>query len=486
MEPFPDRLILVEDTSTAIGWWERAITDLSWIVWVEEENYPGTDPDFEQAVSEYRSLEFKPDGIHPSLLDLAKNQPTFFADTNRVIACRIDTTTESFDKAISYVECLQHSAILWLDFMLDDAEGKGSDPKLTEYFQQKYDAVKNQLPANVATAWQTHAYEKFAIGGCALAIYYKPNADPIDPVRILVPASGLPPNLMIWKRDAVTNKTTAIKQGLEAAFAAILVGLNKWVEIRDKQLQTLERIWTSKTHKWFAYDAKHNGGVPHQVPQVNGLLYTTARNEIQEVIGSYFSIPDLWVTDDEEWETFYDTLKDLLGKDTSPCCFDYEPESEERGQALTLRSSIVLIAMAVGGGDWLARIRLSQVKPWSLVPQQNSKEARRTCITFFNMIRKIHEAGELLDVDVESGLYLRLKFGVWCFKGDKALLKALVLEDKAEPKPGDLGQAMTAFLQAVRRSMDQEVKKCSVHLRPADDETRKETFLEITTWMLSS
>jgi len=215
MRNLPEKLILVEDLSLTLEWWESAIADLSWILWVKQpELYQGNDIQVKLALERVMRLTFSPDGIHPDVLALAEKNPTVFAD--RAIAHFI-SVSESFDQAISALKAADNT-ILWLDFKLDTPTGGESFPHLTEHFVQHLEQVIDRLPEALQSDWS--AYPDTS-GGACLALHYQPTVESSKPIRILVPSSGRSPTTLgIWGRKAVT-KPAAMRQGLQSVYASI-------------------------------------------------------------------------------------------------------------------------------------------------------------------------------------------------------------------------------------------------------------------------
>jgi hypothetical protein len=470
MSSWPEKLILVEDNSTVIRDWQEAIEDLSWVTWVAEQNYSGADLTIKNAVETSLRLNFSPRRIHEHLLNLAKEQPDFFRAKS--VAYDIDSTA-SFDAAENDI-CNQTSAILWLDFKLDDPAGNASDPVLTKHYTEKLETDLERLPEEFRSDWRS--YEHLNAGGCLLALQYGPIVSP-DATRLLVQSTGLGPNtLQTWGGEAVT-RPAAMRQGLPSVYASILIGLNQWCEIQEKRNRSVWKLWNEETDRWFLHSKagiREDAVVPHNC-DIQSPDYERAAPQIRALLENYFRVPPVWLEDHREWDALYRALKSFLGEDTSVC--SGSPNTGEQ-RCLRLSTAVLFTAMAAPG-EWIERVRLSEVEPWPLVVEQTQVQARHTFHTFFQMIRTL-TAGNPGIVDVQANRFLQITLPISCTqsRNRQPLLKSLIRGIEVEA--GDSGRAIIAFKQAVSAHESEKPKpRCSVHLRP---ENQNHTVLEITTW----
>lgn len=282
-DELPAYFVVVDDKEDSINTFKEVIEDVSWI----------------ERFNNDKIIE-----VNEKVKALARQYPKMFSNHCKFLSF-LTVDLDTFQKAREVLENCKKS-ILWLDLNLHQSANNPMEQR-HQYSEQLSNMLKDEQFHEICASE--------SLGGCILALSYRPCFSQ-SATRVLVPASdGTLPEQIISQlsthegfRQAFVNKGYPIRGLAINAQRAIIAGLTRWIELREKR-HPLDQFWEN-TKTWFqdrenCYKAKF----PHDFGRGN----MGWKELLQETLSSYTGSVDNWFQDDATMISLHENLKTLTG-----------------------------------------------------------------------------------------------------------------------------------------------------------------------------
>ena len=392
---WPEHIIIVDDNAWAEEV-KKLLLNLTWINNVEllfepqgvfsESRYPkpeGTD---------MRRIHKDVNSVGEEIRGLAKSDPRRFdKDSTRFI---LIAQLQNVEEAIEALKAVQEfNSLAFIDFNYKDANSKAKN-------------TLKKLHKGLPDEWQVKNQPN-AEGGCVFSHAFQPEPGP--PLRLLCQSSQQPPRLITELAMGAITEKCELQGGPPDFIHAVVVALNKWVELQDKVACPLTDFWYI-TRGWFEGGEAQRRTVPTEsyMPHTIGANFSTQfpldtiedwlfkdwlnafRDVVQRTLG--VGLPEEWWLSPERVKAIHDSLKHMTGK--SYCGDPYAGPKHN----LTIGSVyfIALLAMRdVEGGDLdllLSGVDMEQVAEGmckEFLPLQRKEDAKRTARAIYFLLHQL-------------------------------------------------------------------------------------------------
>lgn len=288
---WPDKFIIVDDTDN-YKFVNNALQDLSWVndfvSWLQDKRLSLLDEENIKRVKD--RIESLPNEVKK----LAKIEPYFFRDL--VVSIRIE---KEENIASAKTELMAPGPIIaFIDFNYRKSS-------VSDRIYNNYELLPKNSP------WKKVSEDEQK-GGCYFCSLFTPS---VNSKKVLCPTTmaeprGLIRNLPTDERNAITEPIS-LHEGLLAGPEAVIVALNKWIEIQN--ICPLVEIWR-RTKNWFSvghYDVLDEKHMPHSL---TGTLSDDFIKNYMETVEDVFELkfPSEWQST-EAVSIIHDSIEHLCG-----------------------------------------------------------------------------------------------------------------------------------------------------------------------------
>lgn len=278
---WPEKVVIIDDLQQSIKHWGPEIKNLDWI-----KNFK----------SEYVSEPAE------EVKKLAHENDRFFLQQDRCEVYEIESE-EKFNKAKTFLNNTEN-AIVWLDLNLHQYPNGYNEPLHSYYINELCDYLENNDYKSVSML--------DVVGGCILALEFKPIFEPPRMKLLVVVSSAFLPfqvKKKLGNEDAIVEGPYPIRGTKNDARNAIVAGLNRWVELRNRNL--LDMFWT-ETNEWFS----GKQGYPHNWNERNNPQHSSWPSIFKKTLERYLgALPADWFAD-KTGHYVHETVKTLCGNNS--------------------------------------------------------------------------------------------------------------------------------------------------------------------------
>jgi hypothetical protein len=281
---WPEKVVIIDDLQQSIQFWEQEIKNLDWI-------------------KNFKS-EFVSEPVE-EVKKLAHENKSIFSPQDRCNVYEIESE-EQFNKAKTFLNNTEN-AIVWLDLNLHQPPNADNKLLHSYYKETLHLYFNNDDGGDYKTVSMLDT-----IGGCILALEFKPIFNP-PILKLLVVVSGGPLPREVMKKmgneEAIAPGAYSIRGSVADARNAIVAGLNRWVELRNRNL--LDMFWT-ETNEWFSGKSSY----PHDWNDRQKTRHTDWPSIFKKTLERYLGpLPADWFEDDTGHYA-HETLKTLCGNNS--------------------------------------------------------------------------------------------------------------------------------------------------------------------------
>lgn len=279
---WPEKVVLIDDLQQSIKYWDQEIKNLGWI------------------------KNFKSDFVSEPVEKLGKladdKKKLIFSQQDRRKIYKIESK-ETFSEAKTFLNNTEN-AIVWLDLNLHQYPNGYNEPLHSYYINELCDYLENNDYKSVSVL--------DVVGGCILALEFEPIFAP-PKMKLLVVVSGADLPFQVKKKlgneDAIVEGPYPIRGSTNEARNAIVAGLNRWVELKNRNL--LDMFWT-ETNEWFS----GKPGYPHDWNDRKKTEHTSWPSIFEKTLERYLGpLTADWFADKTN-HYVHETVKTLCGSNS--------------------------------------------------------------------------------------------------------------------------------------------------------------------------